>query len=358
MRDLLKKRFDKLQSDYLLLLKKIDISTGDYIDELIIDQINLFWYSNKEIVNLYLEYVLSKNDSLVYTAASYFDTDDRNKDAFMILGNYHLFDDPLPDYIEQFNDIPDKNLKKQMGIVLKDLIKNNIKLIEKIEQSILVLPLRYLIKIFSDNEEKKSHKMSVKIFLSLFSGIDTIEEYYAQIESISDLEVKLKENVKDFILLSSEDDNRNSLEERISIYVVENADYFVFEDMKIAQIFFMALYGRIRQALAMFEICLSWNLIPFSEAKVPQHYFNMIANLMLDFFDLEESRNRITNIINKSNTIYVLNVELLKKDYDISIDIMKSKVKELNLEDLLYEFNNENSSIPKRVENVINIMGI
>lgn len=74
---------NQLQSEYLILLKKLKpILEGMYAKE-VLDEISMFWYKNRNIVKMYLENYVPCNDAYVFTAVTYLDVNENEQYPFM-----------------------------------------------------------------------------------------------------------------------------------------------------------------------------------------------------------------------------------------------------------------------------------
>ena len=72
-----------------------------------LDEINIFWLKNINIVRLYLEAVVPYNDSYVFTASTFLDYEDNEHLPFLLLGENHILDDPLSRYSELCGKLPE-----------------------------------------------------------------------------------------------------------------------------------------------------------------------------------------------------------------------------------------------------------
>lgn len=132
-----------VQNDYLTLLKELDKIPQDEISLSVIDSVNLFWYESRNIVNLVFEYLFKGKDTYCFSAATIFDVDDKDQNSFFLLGDYHVFDDPIPSYLNNLTGISDNIFSKKMKSIISTTIKDNIRVIEECESNLIILPLRY-----------------------------------------------------------------------------------------------------------------------------------------------------------------------------------------------------------------------
>ena len=84
-----------IQDSYAKLLSVLipELESGRVPEAL--DEINLFWIRNIDVVQLYLKAMFSGNESYVFTAATFMDFDDKEHLPFLMIGEKHILDDPL-----------------------------------------------------------------------------------------------------------------------------------------------------------------------------------------------------------------------------------------------------------------------
>ena len=89
-----------IQDSYAKLLSVLipELESGRVPEAL--DEINLFWIRNIDVVQLYLKAMFSGNESYVFTAATFMDFDDKEHLPFLMIGEKHILDDPLNRYSE------------------------------------------------------------------------------------------------------------------------------------------------------------------------------------------------------------------------------------------------------------------
>ena len=83
-----------LQKEYVSFLKNIldDYNINDI--DLIVDEISIFWYARRNLIELILDNISIENkDIFVFTGATSIDIQDKELYPFISLGQYHIIDD-------------------------------------------------------------------------------------------------------------------------------------------------------------------------------------------------------------------------------------------------------------------------
>lgn len=270
--NLLQERLQETQKEYLSLLRAIDINKSLPQS---LDAMSVFWYMNKEIVDLALEVLFKPHECVVFTAGTYLEVDANEVYPFLMFGENHVIDDPIFRISRLLNVLPDGNYSKKIITDIQNTIANTIKIMELYEKYILVLPLRYIFEIKYSSLEKES----TKVFLDLFNDIDTMDKYFA-INSAEELSNSLMRGVEKTIIFSNKDDVSLDLKTRLSKY---KEDTKLPEGITtIAQLFFFAVFNRLSQAVAIFFMTITYNVLPYIRDYTAQIYFNIILNNFLD----------------------------------------------------------------------------
>ena len=116
---------NKIQKDYKeLLVKSLPILNTEGVFPAL-DEINLFWESNIEAIELYLQNYARIQNTYVFTASTYLDIESRDHLAFLLLGDTHIFDDPLSKYaLSLVQGVPVTNgILEQVKLTAEDNIK-------------------------------------------------------------------------------------------------------------------------------------------------------------------------------------------------------------------------------------------
>src|SRR5574344_1939044 len=94
----LKTELYNIQKDYYNVLKsaKNALNTDDFMYDL--DEVNLFWFVNRNKIKMILDYLLSKGNCFIHTGASFLDVEQFEHFPFVMLGKYHIIDDPVANF--------------------------------------------------------------------------------------------------------------------------------------------------------------------------------------------------------------------------------------------------------------------
>lgn len=342
----------KIQNEYLKLLKAINID-----DKLLlsIDAMKVFWYRNKAIIDIALDYLHKPYEGVVFTAGTCLDIDDNDIYPFLLFGDCHIVDDPIF-RISRAGLIPnEKRFTDYMLKSSKQIIENTIKLIEKYGDYVFILPIRlfYEINIGHSNIETD------KVFLDLFKGKMTMKKYW-EIKDINELDNALRKEVKNNLPLFQGDNSELDLGTRLENFKNENE---LPQQMTktVNGIFFMAVYSKMGQAIDITRMTIASYVIPFIRDMTSLYYTDVILNhlngkieninliryrsqlcsliykifdrkivngLPLEKFELLRKKSIVTNIW--SNTNYSLSMNENIKNIDVMLKILYENIENSN----------------------------
>lgn len=297
--NLLINKIKQIQIEYKDLLKLLLPTLKTAVSLSALDEINLFWFKNINLVNLYLANEFAGKDSYVFTASTLMDFDDKEHYPFLLLGKHHILDDPLCRYANTYSKIKNtdlglnvsENLLSQTVITAED----NIKIIEKCGGNIIILPLRLL---GQSPEDLDFLKMGEIAFVSLFKDIKSIKEYFEKCRSLADITKYIRKDIIKTILFSESDDNSLSFEQRYQHAKEENSHIFNYNSSE-AYNFFVMIYGYIQQAVDIIVSCLEYECIPFIRSTMSLYYVLLLENSFMDIPFISEMRYKmyIANLI-------------------------------------------------------------
>ncbi|MED4785392.1 hypothetical protein P9654_12140 [Bacillus atrophaeus] len=312
-----------VQNDYLSLLKKLDKFPQDEISLAMIDSINVFWYENRNIVNLVFEYLFRGRDTYCFSAATIFDIDYKEQNSFFLLGDYHVFDDPLPSYLNTLIGVTDEVYLKKMKRIISDTIKDNIRIIDEIKSDLIILPLRYTSVILNQHYNDLD-QLAENIFCNFFTNITNIKEYKYKVVTTGDLIEHLDHHNSASILLFDGDDPTETWEYRMHKYREEN-DYFEMDSLSIGEMFFLAVFGNVRQALALIDIARNFEVIPFIRSFIPLHYYILLSSVLEHNSNPELRCNQVNYSLWKTKVSYFLYQEFRKRRINFSLGELNQK---------------------------------
>lgn len=243
-----------------------------------LDEINIFWLRNMNIVRLYLEAIVPYSDSYVFTAATFLDYEDNEHLPFLMLGENHILDDPLSRYSELCGKIPEGRDADFLYEQIKITAEDNIKILENLHSSIYIIPLRLLAQSKADD---LLFQNSERLFLGLFNGIDSINDYFIKCNSIDNIIKYARDDTEKIVMFSETDNKALSFKERFHNSIVD-AEFMIDPAKSDAHNFFSMVFGNIHQAISILACCMEYGCIPYVRYPVSFHYLNIISNSVLE----------------------------------------------------------------------------
>lgn len=244
----------------------------------VLDEINIFWLKNKNIVRLYLEAIVPYNDSYVFTAATFLDYEDNEHLPFLLLGENHILDDPLSRYSELCGEMPEGRDANFLYEQIKTTTEDNIKILENLHSSVFIIPLRLFAQSKADDI---LFQKSERLFLGLFNGIDSIGDYFIKCDSIDNIIKYANDDTEKIVMFSETDDKKLPFKERFH-HSITDAEFMIDPAKSDAFNFFSMVFGNIYQAISILACCLEYGCIPYVRYPVSFHYLNIISNSVLE----------------------------------------------------------------------------
>lgn len=244
----------------------------------VLDEINVFWLRNMNIVELYLKTIVPYNDSYVFTAATFLDYEDNEHLPFLLIGENHILDDPLSRYSELCGKMPKGKDADFLYEQIKTTVEDNIKILENLHSIVLIIPLRILAQTKVDDIISQK---SEQLFLGLFNGIDSINDFFIKCESIDSI-IKYACNDIEKIVMFSETDDKSLIFEKRFHHSIADGKFMIDPYKSDAYNFFSMVYGNIHQAVSILVCCLEYGCIPYIRYPVSFHYLNIISNSVLE----------------------------------------------------------------------------
>lgn len=288
--NLLLNKIHSIQTEYKKLLSTLlpKLKTS-YAPEAL-DEINLFWLRHTEAVQLYLKAWFPGKDSYVFTAATFMDFEHTEHLPFLLIGEKHILDDPLSKYSEIQRKIPKGKyaefMYKQIGITAED----NLKLLENLNEEILILPLRLL---NQSNNNNLLYEVGERAFISLFNDISSLSDYFYKCNSIDDIMEFAREDIENLVMFSEDDDILLSFKERFRS-ALSSTKYMVDENKTDSYNFYMLVFGCIQQAIDVIVSCMEYGCIPYIRYPVAFHYISLISESMLKIEHITTLRFRMS----------------------------------------------------------------
>lgn len=331
--NLLKEELKLIQEEYLGFLKQLSKIEDEDIPLHLVDVINIFWFGKRNIIKLICDYYFVDEETYCITGAVHFDISEKDEYGFFMLGEYHVFDDPLPNYLMTVSKVSDQVFLNSLRSIIAETVKHNIKLIEEFQGKLYILPLRYLSQIFNQDNNELS-KLADHLTLQFFSDIKDVKTYKENISTIDDVIEHLESNNSSRILLFEGDHPSVDWKTRFDTFL-EHYNDFDSSNYSEGEIFYMTLYGYIRQALAIIVMEKTFNVIPLIRSYIPLHYYTMLT-IIFESNGIEDVELYKYNY-RKSQLAYLVYIEYGKRNFDHSFSVLRKKAESINFESRLFE---------------------
>ena len=274
--NLMMNKIHLIQNNYRDLLKSLlsGMNRNNAIEAL--DEINIFWIRHIKEVNLYLTYWFSGADSYVFTAATMINYKAKEHLPFLLMGEKHVFDDPLCKYTEIFSRMPEGKNADFWYRQIHKTAEDNLMLLENIKDEILILPLREFMPL---DKNSKLFELGDLVFLDFFDGIDSIEDFLQKCDTIEDVVKYFRNNIDDTIIFSDNDDMTLPVVERFRL-ALDDMQNIVNTDGSEAYIFYKIITSYLMQALDIINSCMLFNCIPYIRYQLSFHYILLLLDIM------------------------------------------------------------------------------
>lgn len=276
MRELL-----EIQEEYKQLLEELYDEKDKDEFVYVIDEISLFWYSKRNVVELIMENISEDFDAYLFTGATYLDIEGGEHYPFVSLGKVHIVDDPLAKYAEaiklNLNDSFYRMMKKQIILAFGD----NLRILEECFGKVFLLPVTLINRI----EDSLVKEGSEKVLVSMFKEELSIKEVLA-IKSLSELVSMLKESIQEQIVFLEGEDRKEDIIIRFETYLNEMNN--PFEDMRECHKFLYSILGFISQSLQILLCAVQYKMVPYIRYGVTFNYLTIIGGNFLDVPRMQE----------------------------------------------------------------------
>lgn len=292
---LLEERIKEIQFQYLDLLKyTLPMLEDEKYVAVALDSISLFWRRKKPVIDMYLQYVVKEQNTVFYTAATYFDVENGEQYPFVLMGDVHIFDDPLGKYCEichMWSEVP-KSFAEKVPICARD----NIDILEKCEGLVLVLPLRSM---GVSAEKEELDRIGEMAFVEFFNGIPDFNTYFKTCKTIDNLVSHFKDEYKGVVCLYEDDDMSGDFKARVerSINITKQ---LMGEGYSIGEYFYFSFFGSLSQAIDVLIVSAAYNATPLIRYPVALHNaFLLLPNFYENNIDVSISKMYVFNYLYK-----------------------------------------------------------
>jgi hypothetical protein len=272
--DLLFEKICSIQTEYRVLLEKIlDHVSPDDISDAILDEINLFWATRLEIVDIYLRNLSPSQDAYAFTGATFLDLEELEHYSFMLLGDIHILDDQAYFYANLIGYTKKSELSNRFREQIVNSIRSNIEILSKYNDYILILPLRSSKPEYRDLVAKNMNS----VFLDLFKDPPaSMEDYFENYKTIDDVCEGLRDDIPNALVLSDTDDISKPFRERLEI-AQKDKSHSLRTDESAGFQFFRIVGGHLGQALDIIYTCSIYKISPYLRYSVAFYYVLLLS---------------------------------------------------------------------------------
>lgn len=262
-----------LQEKYREVLMKAKSNILQSHSPAAIDEISVFWFKNKRLVEFILSQYFAPYSAYVFTAVTMMDVNDNEHYPFSVLGLHHVYDDPLYKYINIIDKAENAKFDNELQAHISNAIDDNINIIDSCLGIISILPIRY----FASQSSDLAYKAARQAFFNMFSDKIDQETYLMNYHTIEDIEVGLAPHTTNTIIFDKYSEANLGFKSRFLEYK-QNTTLPLPDNMNDAQIFQFAMLGYFYQAMEILLMCAENRLIPYVRFDATFHYMNMLSS--------------------------------------------------------------------------------
>lgn len=280
---------NQIQNEYLGLLLYLQKNLTVENLEFLLDEVKVFWDKRKNKIDIILSSIISDNFNVGYlTCATQLDIDDIDYLSFLLYGDHHIFDDPLP--VRLLLSTSKNKLSSYFYEKTIELISDNIRVIKELNQKIWLIPVRYLyssIDLFEDITSRVDD-----IFISLFDNITSLDDYFQKCSTVEDINKHLNIKMKKSICLTEQEPVKFSFVQKFN----KMKQHEIFDKLKMkndADVFYFQMKSYILQALDIIFTSVNSRLVPFIRFKPAFLNFQLLVdNFKKPFPELKLIKNK------------------------------------------------------------------
>lgn len=272
--DLLFEKICSIQTEYRFLLEKIlDHVSPDDISDAIRDEINLFWATRLDVVDLYLRNLSPSQDAYAFTGATFLDLNKLEHYSLILLGDVHILDDQAYFYANLIGYTKKSEISKRFREQIVNSIRSNIEILSKYNDNILILPLRSSKPEYKDLIAKNMNS----VFLDLFKDPPaSMEDYFENYKTIDDVCAGLRDDIPDALILSDTDNTSKPFRERLEI-AQKDKSHSLRTDESAGFQFLRIVGGHLGHALDIIYTCSIYKISPFIRYSVAFYYVLLLS---------------------------------------------------------------------------------
>lgn len=276
-----------IQEEYKQLLEELynEKDKDEFI--YIIDEINLFWYSKQNIVELIMERISENFDTYLFTGATYLDVEEGEHYPFVSLGKVHIVDDPLAKYAEAINLNLNSSFYKMMKEQIILAFDDDLRILQECFGNIFLIPVTLLNKL----EDGFVKHASEKALLSIFKEDLSIKDILA-VESFPELILMMQDGIQEYIVFLEGEDREEDILVRFETYLHEIND--PFGNISITHKFIYSILSFISQSFHILLCAVQYKIIPYIRYDITFNYLSIIGKNFLDVTYVQEIMFKMT----------------------------------------------------------------
>lgn len=276
------KPLKRIMEEYKCLLEKYEDRLGcfekDDIKRLI-GEVRLFWYRHQKYVNYFYRNIESEDEVAYLAGAVRLDIINNGHLDFVLVGKCRIINDPLLKLSTFYNGTSKDVNFEYANQYLRDCVSDLLNLFKNYFGDFYVLPVETVGMSEKDEYYSALSKTSEKMVLALFSKeYASVEDMFNDNSSFEEIEEKLLPGVNEQLIFDSLDDIELSLREKCTRYLRTNGNIMlILNRLAEPQKFYMMVNQYCMQAIAIANIMLNYNMMPFIRNDITFQYFNLIC---------------------------------------------------------------------------------
>lgn len=284
------KPLKRIMAEYKSLLEKYEDRIGNFEKagfKRLIGEVRLFWYRHQKYVQYFLSNIESEDEVAYLAGAVRLDIVNDGHIDYALVGKYRIINDPLLKLSTFYKGTEEEINFEYVNGYLKDCFSDLLILFREYFGDFYLLPFETV--SVTDNDEYYSAlaNASEKMVLSLFSKeYSRSKDMFEDNSSFEDIEEKFLPGIGERLIFDSVSDAELSLREKYASYLRANGDIMpIMNKFSEPQKFFMMVNQYCMQAIAIANVMINYNMIPFIRNDVTFRYFNLVfySSIMEEF---------------------------------------------------------------------------
>lgn len=298
-------KITELQNQYAKKLKTILNSFNSQNLNFLVDEINVFWYSNRNLVELILNQLADNDtvDKYLFTGVTSIDIETQELYPYITMGNIHIIDDAFSNLGAVLSYIPNQQFEENLKQKIIKIAQENITIINEYGSFIYILPLTTFI---NDTDFETIREGANGTFFSLFKDNVRSLEDYKKFNSITDVFDNLTDVAKTVLVFTDKDSIGNIHDRFIDFKKTTTTPFPNNIDDRF--LFYSIIHSYFMRALSIMLISTKYNFIPYLRYKLNFEYFLLLSDSACEKIDIMNNIRIktacsyiISNIFNRKN---------------------------------------------------------